>query len=166
MRLADLPAGSRCFVDANIFYYHFVDMPGVSSECSAFVARVEAGEITAFSAQHVMSEAIHKVMVAEAVRRRSASRAGMVPWLRRHPAELATFDEFRAAAVELNRLPIKLLPPDAALLVEAADASTEAGLLTNHATSVALMRRHGLSDIASNDDDFGSVAGVALWRPR
>ena len=112
---------------------------------------------------------VHKVMMFEAAERRGKGRAGLVPWLRRHRSQVAALPEFRKAAVELVRLPMTVLTPGAALSVEAADVSREAGLLTNDATSVALMRRHGLSDLASNDDDFagvGGVGGVTLWRPR
>ena len=122
--------------------------------------------MAAFSAPHVLGEAVHKVMLFEAAERRGKGRAGLVPWLRRHRSEVAALPEFRKAAVELNRLPMTVLIPDAALSIEAADVSREAGLLTNDATSVALMRRHGLADLASNDDDFGGVGGVTLWRPR
>lgn len=55
---------------------------------------------------------------------------------------------------------MRVLLADAALSLEAADVSREAGLLTNDATTVALMRRHGLADLASNDDDFAAVAAV------
>jgi hypothetical protein len=29
----DIPAGARCFLDANIFYYHFVDTLPLSDPC-------------------------------------------------------------------------------------------------------------------------------------
>ena len=107
-------------------------------------------------------------MMFEAAERRGKGRAGLVPWLRRHRSQVAALPEFRKAAVELVRLPMTVLTPDAALSVEAADVCIEAGLLTNDATSVAMMRRHGLSDLASNDDfgGGGGVGGVTLWRPR
>ena len=79
MLLKDLPAGSRCFVDANIFYYHFVDEPDFSAAASAFIARVEAGEVVAYSSPHVMAEAVHKVMMFEAAQRRGR---GGLDWSR------------------------------------------------------------------------------------
>ena len=65
MLLKDLPNGSRCFVDANVFYYHFVETPGLSPSCSEFVSRVEAGDVeagdvAAFSAPHVLGEVVQR----------------------------------------------------------------------------------------------------------
>ncbi len=59
-----------------------------------------------------------------------------------------------------------LLPADAALIVEAATLSAQCGLLTNDALIVALMRRHGLTNLVTNDDDFDSVPGLTVWKPR
>ena len=60
MLLKDLPNGSRCFVDANVFYYHFVETPGLSPPCSEFVSRVEAGDVAAFSAPRVLGEVVQR----------------------------------------------------------------------------------------------------------
>jgi hypothetical protein len=35
--LRDVPDGAHCFVDANIFYYHLVDTPSLSDDCSDFL---------------------------------------------------------------------------------------------------------------------------------
>lgn len=34
--LRDIPPGTHCFVDANIFYYHLVETLPLSEECSNF----------------------------------------------------------------------------------------------------------------------------------
>jgi predicted nucleic acid-binding protein len=59
-----------------------------------------------------------------------------------------------------------LLPADAALIVEAATLSGQFGLLTNDALIVALMRRHGLTNLVTNDDDFDAIPGLTVWKPR
>ena len=152
----DLPDGSR----------RLVDTPPLTAECAAFLGRAEAGRVVAHTSLHVLREAVHKVMLAEASLKFGRPLAGLVGWLGRHPERLGELGDFRRAAEAMIRMRHTILPTDAALLVEAADVSREAGLLTNDATSVALMRRHGLADLASNDDDFAAVAGVTLWRPR
>jgi predicted nucleic acid-binding protein len=40
------------------------------------------------------------------------------------------------------------------------------GLLTNDAIIVALMQRHGLTHLATNDNDFDRVPGITVWKPR
>jgi predicted nucleic acid-binding protein len=74
----NLPAGATCFVDANIFYYHFVDVPPLSEASSEFLARVARGECAAFTSVHVLAETVHKVMLAEAAGRFGMNRAGLV----------------------------------------------------------------------------------------
>src|SRR6266571_4474338 len=79
--LRDIPHGTHCFVDANIFYYHLVD---------------------------------------------------------------------RA----LN-IPIELITTD--LLETAAGLSAQLCLLTNDALTIATMKKLGLTNLATNDDDFDQI---------
>ncbi len=43
MKLKDIPDGLTCYVDATIFYYHIVNTPPLSDDCSDFLKRVERG---------------------------------------------------------------------------------------------------------------------------
>ncbi len=61
---------------------------------------------------------------------------------------------------------IGVLPTDSAALVEASVLSAQLGLLSNNALVVALIRRHALSDLVTNDDDFDAIAGLTIWKPR
>jgi predicted nucleic acid-binding protein len=61
---------------------------------------------------------------------------------------------------------LRLLPTDTTLLEDAAELSAQLRLLTNDATVVALMTRHELHNLATNDDDFDNVADLAVWKPR
>ena len=63
----DVPAGTRCFIDANIFVYHFVDTPESSNACSDFLERVERGELAGTTSAVAVAEAVHKVMLGEAM---------------------------------------------------------------------------------------------------
>jgi predicted nucleic acid-binding protein len=156
----------RCFVDANILYYHFVETPPFSQKSTTLLERVAAGEIVGYTSTHVLSEAIHKVMLAEAATRFALTRAGLVNWLQNHRNRIAELCDFPRVAHELSGMGMVLLPTDAALLAEAADLSRTHGLLTNDAIIVALMRRHSLSILATNDDDFGGIPGLSVWSPR
>ena len=70
MRPTSEHQGTHCFVDANIFYYHLVDIPPLSEDCSNFFERVEKQEIVASTFSVAVAEAVHKVMLAAAVARR------------------------------------------------------------------------------------------------
>ncbi len=41
----------------------------------------------------------------------------------------------------------------------------EYGLLTDDSKTLAVMRHHGLTDLASNDEDFRRVPDIRLWTP-
>jgi predicted nucleic acid-binding protein len=105
-------------------------------------------------------------MLAEVAAKFGLNRAGLVNWLQNHRDRIAELTEFRQAAAELVRMNLRLLPTDTALLEEAAEVSAQLRLLTNDATVVALMKRHELHNLATNDDDFDNIANPTVWKPR
>ena len=52
------------------------------------------------------------------------------------------------------------------LIERAAALSVQHRLLTNDAITVASMERLGLTDLATNDDNFDTVPGFTIWKPR
>jgi hypothetical protein len=75
--LSNMPPGTLCFIDANIFYYCLVSTPPLPAECVDFLKRVERRELTAVSSSAAVAEAIHKVMLAEAVQLHGLNRQGL-----------------------------------------------------------------------------------------
>jgi predicted nucleic acid-binding protein len=94
------PTWDTCFVDANILFYHFVETPPLSESCTSFLERAAKGEIVACTSMHILSEAVHKVMLAEAAAKFRLNRAGLVNWLQNHRGRIAELTEFRQAAAE------------------------------------------------------------------
>jgi hypothetical protein len=56
----DVPDKTHCFVDANIFYYHLVDTPPLSDDCSDFLKRFERGDLIGSTSTAAIGEATHK----------------------------------------------------------------------------------------------------------
>ena len=75
--LSDLPDGVSCFVDANLLCYHIIQTPPLSEECTKFVKRIERGGIKAVTSAAVVAEAIHKVMLAEAIQQHQLDHRGL-----------------------------------------------------------------------------------------
>ena len=148
----DLPDGSLSFVDTNVLVYHFVENPRFSPECREYLRRVVA-------------DAVHKVMAEEA-RLVHGLDSGAIRFLQRHPAEITKLGAFVEATKQLERLPIRLVPVDLTIIRQSAELAQQRGLLTNDAIIVALMQRHGISHLATNDDDFDRVPGIQVWKPR
>jgi predicted nucleic acid-binding protein len=162
----NLPDGDACFVDANIFYYHFVETTPYSDECTGLLKRAAQGAVTAFSSVHVMAEAMHKIMVTEAAAHFSLARPSLVNWLRANRHRIGELPQFRRMVEELCSMPIICLTVVPESLVQAAAIAQELSLLTNDAISIALMRGRGLTHLITNDDDFDGVPGLTVWKPR
>lgn len=165
--LDDIPAGARCFVDSNIFFYHFaavISDAALSNACSDFLQRISNGEVTAMTSTVVAAEAIHKVMLAEAKVRYdpklSAAR------LQKQSHLIATLSHHKQIAELIRALKIQVEPITLDLLERAADISIQHQLLTNDALTVAVMEKLRLTDIATNDDDFDSIAHLTAWKPK
>jgi hypothetical protein len=64
---------------------------------------------------------------------------------------------FRQAIQEIPLFGIRILTVDPALLDPSAEISQQTGLLHNDALVIAVMRAHGLTNLASADPDFDRV---------
>lgn len=164
--LHDIPPGTHCFVDANIFYYHLVETPPLSEECSNFFQRVEKREVTASTSSVVVAEAIHKVMLADAVAQHGLDRAGLAHRLQRHRQLIVTLQEHTKVTALVRSLAIHVEPVTLTTLEHATAISTQYQLLTNDALTVAVMGQLGLKDMATNDENFDTVSSITVWKPR
>ncbi len=162
----DIPAGTRLFVDANIFHYAFVPTFDISPVCQQLLERIEAGEVKAVVSPQVIADTVHKVMCSEAVAKFRRERQGLMSWLKQHPLQIAELTEYGRAQAHLETLTLEVLSTDMAVINEAARISKVSGLLTGDAVIVALMRRHNIQHIATNDNDFDRVTGLRVWKPR
>jgi predicted nucleic acid-binding protein len=159
----NIPPGETVFIDANIFYYHFVSLPGLSIACKHFLHRIEQGAITGMTATVVLAEAQHKVMLAEAVQKYGLSPQGLVRRLTQTTGMLAGLLHHHIVLVAMN---VRIGPLTMAILQQAADLSVTHELLTNDAALLAHMQALGITHLASNDNDFDKVTGITVWKPR
>jgi len=60
--LSNMPPRTRCFIDANIFYYSLVSTPPLTVECVDFLKRVERREVAASTSSAAIAEATHKAI--------------------------------------------------------------------------------------------------------
>lgn len=162
----DIPAGETIFLDSTILHYAFVGFPVATPQCVEILRRVTKAELGGCLTVPVLNDAVHKIMCSEAKERFDQPRAGLVGWLKANPDRTRELTH----AVEVLRLveamPITLLPVDLAALIDAQEAVQAHGLLASDALIVAMMRRHGVTHLATNDDDFDRVPGLTVWKPR
>lgn len=162
----DLPDGVSCFVDSNILYYALVPTPTLTEPCLEFISRVVAGKITMTVSIPVLSDVLHKVMIAEAAQIAKRDRAGMIGFLGRNSEIIAQLVEYPKASERLAMLPKRILSLDETTLQETSALAVRYRLMTNDAIIVALMQRNGIEHLVSNDDDFAAIPGIRQWKPR
>lgn len=160
----NLPANAWCFVDANIWYYHFVRHPDYTPYIGAWLRRVEKGELRASSCTFVLAEALHRVMLTEVQQLSGAVKA--LAYVQKHPGILSSLKAYGQAAHAAMSMPIDFLPVRPGLITNAATISGREKLMTNDALIVAVMEEHGIGHLVTNDDDFQAVAGITIWQPR
>jgi len=164
--LPDFPEDEVCFVDANILYYHFVETPSFSEICSDFLKRIESGKVIGYSSTAVLAEAIHKVMLAEVVSRWNLPRKGLVSRLQRRSDLVSQLSEHLQVIPTIQALNFRIESVTLDLLNLATQIPIQHTLLTNDALIVAVMQQENLTHLATNDDDFDTIPGLTIWKPR
>ena len=109
--LTTIPDGVVCYLDATIFYYHLVDAPPLSDDCSDLLTRIERARVQGVTSSVAILEAAHKVMLAEVVQRHGVDHRGLIARLKRHPELLdgLTNHQRVAATVRSLRLPVEAI---------------------------------------------------------
>lgn len=165
MTFPSIPNGSQVFIDANIFVYSSASDPKYGAACKQFMERIARREIAGFTSAHVVWDVAHRVMTLEAIAQFGWPVKGIAPRLRQHPSEVQKLTRFRQAVDEVPRIGIHVLPIDFDLVYQATALSQLHGLLTGDALVLAVMQTHGLTHLASNDDDFDRVPGLTRYAP-
>jgi predicted nucleic acid-binding protein len=161
-----VPAGQAVFLDSTILHYTSVSLPDETSACLELLRRVALREVTAYLTVPVLNDAVHKVMCSEAKERFDLPRAKLVPWLKANPDRARVLTRAPELLRLVEAMPITLLSTDLPGLIEAQGVVQAHGLLASDALIVAMMRRHRIVHLATNDDDFDSIPDLTIWKPR
>ena len=163
--LTAIPDGVVCYLDATIFYYHLVDAPPLSDDCSDLLTRIERARVQGVTSSVAIAEATHKVMLADVVQRHGVDHRGLIARLKRHPELLdgLTNPQRVAATVRSLRLPVEAITLE--ILARGAALSSQQRLLTNDALTLAVMEQLRVTALATNDDDFDAVEGITVYKP-
>lgn len=163
--LKDIPDGATCFLDAMIFYYHLVNTPPLSDDCSDLLIRIGSGAIDGLTSTVALAEATHKVMLAEIVRKHSVTPQGLISRIKKHPDLLDNLTEHQQVTALAQALKITIVPITIDLLRRGAELSPQMRLLTNDSLTLAVMEKAQVNLLATNDDDFDSVPRVIAYKP-
>ena len=163
LRLDEIPSGTECFVDANIFIYHF---SGVSGECSKFLRRCEEGDIVGVTATNVVLEVLHRLMMIEAVRKGLITPPNVLKKLQKSPAIVRELGDYFSNVEKISRMGIRILSFSWETVKSSQAIRARYGLMVNDSIIVAVMNEKGIGALASNDDAFEGIEDISLYRPR
>lgn len=148
-----------------MFIHHFEPNPQFGPAATELLERIENQQISGLTATHLVSEVAHRLMTIEAMQTFGWKAAGIALRLRSHPTQVQALWRFRQAVQEIPLLGVRILTIDPTWLDAAAGVSQQTGLLHNDALTVAVMRAHGLTNLASADPDFDRVPGLTRYAP-
>lgn len=165
--LAILPGGAHVFVDTNIFYLHF---QGKSATCTAFFNRIANGEVTAYVNTEVLSDLIHKLMLAEACAKgiiRKQNACALKSYIASDRTCIACMPDHQSQFENTLGMGLRVLPVTKRLLVDTKAERARHGLMTNDSLHLGTMIRRGsaVRNIATHDGDFTHILDVTVWRP-
>ena len=160
-RIENLPAGTRLFVDANIFVYAFL---GHSNQCRDVLGRCATEQVIGITTLEIVSEVTHRMMLAEALGTGVIKRDS-VRDLRGKWREVAKLTEYWAQTSAIFGLNILVLTTDESRLYRAQTIRRRHGLLTNDSLIVAAMEEFGIHSLATRDNDFDHIADLTVYKP-
>ena len=166
MHLSNLPAGSRVFVGANVMVYFFLQVEPFAEICEDFFQRVANLEIRAFSGTDVAGTVIHRVMVAEAITKLGLQPRNAVNYLKSHPDTVKQLQWYRTIPSDIAQARVHILGVTYRELHASKKHRADYGLLTGDSIILAVMEKHRLIHLATNDPDFERVPGIQVWMPR
>ena len=162
MRLDEIAPGAACFVDANIFIYHFT---GASEECSDFLNRCEEGAVQGLTSANVILEVLHRLMMVEAVTKNIVVPPQILKKLQRQPERIRHLSDYATHVEKIVEMGITIIPLSWDQIMKSQTLRARHGLLVNDSLVIATMLIEGIDALASNDEGFVRVEEITLYRP-
>jgi predicted nucleic acid-binding protein len=160
--LDQLDAGSRVFIDASIFIYHFT---GSSLKCRQFLEGCESARFAGLTSVTAVAEVAHRLMMIEAVTKGLVSPGNVVRKLREKPSFIQELHIYQEQVELIPLMGIAVRGLDLEIMTLAAEIRRRHGLLVNDSLLSATAVREGIIDFASADSDFERVQELRIFRP-
>ncbi|MFQ6061936.1 MAG: type II toxin-antitoxin system VapC family toxin [Methanosarcinales archaeon] len=172
--LINLPIGSIVFIDSNIFIYVALEDIRYKDICKEFLRKVNDGKYNAVISAVVISEVFHVVLLAELAELFNISQKEVVRLIKSNPifivanaptAMSSAKKPWQAVEDIKNINNISILEIGYYEVDYASPISKQYNLLMNDSLHLAVMKKHGIQDIATNDSDFDRVDNIQVWKP-
>lgn len=164
--LDEIETGTTIFIDANIFLYEILDHWKYAESCNSFLEHINMGKYHAVMSVLVCNEVFHRVMIAEVVERYEIEPKFAVNYLKKNWGVVRELNKARDAMLNIDAIEnLEIVEIDREVYGVALECSKKYGLLSNDAVHLATMKRHGITNIATNDRDFERVEWLNIQKP-
>jgi len=157
-----LPAGTNCLIDTNIFLYH---LAARSNDCRHLIDRIGRGEISGYVTTSIIGELLHKRMMIEAVNAGLVSGSKPFEKLKRQPQLIAHLSSYITETLQLLQLPLTVIEVTEEDISWSHTLRRAYGMLVIDSINLACAVRRGIIDISTHDTDFLYVPNLKIWRP-
>lgn len=164
MKISEIPKGTRIYIDANIFIYHF-GSSSFSDESTSLLTMAQKGEINGVCSIATIIEVNHRLMILEAVEKYNFQPKDAIKKLKEKPELVKDLNKHSECVNKIFQIGLDIFPVCAENMLEASVARKEFGLLTNDSIIVTIMNSYGISNIATNDSDFERIQYLKIWKP-
>lgn len=162
MTLNELQKDEIVVIEANILIYA---LGGKSNQCERLIRRCADGEIHGVLSSTVLSEVMHRLMLAEARENGWISGPNPTKQLSGKPESIKTLWRYEDAIKNLLATGIHLEPIGKEDFITAMRIEREHGLLTNDALLLAVAERLRIQAIATADKRLIRVRGIIAYSP-
>lgn len=165
MFLQEIGAGSKVFIDANIFVYHFSKGSEFNKSCTDFLYRVETAQVHGVTSVGIIMEASHRLMIVEASSVLDVEIKNIPKYLKQHPDIVKQLTKHLTVPQKISELNIEIVQTTLKNIVDSQLNKTKYGFLSNDSLTLKIMEDMGLTSLASNDSDFKRVDWLKLYLP-
>ncbi len=165
LKLIGLPSGLKVYMDANIFLYSAFKHPAFGDNCREFLIKVDEGGVTGCVSDFVLNEVFHKLMIAEVVKKFKKTSKEAVAYIKRNSEVISNLDIIWREMDIIESSNIIILKNESSVFPDFVEISRIYNLMATDAMHVSVMKKHGITNIATNDRDFERVEWLKVWKP-
>ena len=165
LKLIGLPSGLKVYMDANIFLYSAFKHPAFGDNCREFLIKVDEGGVTGCVSDFVLNEVFHKLMIAEVVKKFKKTAKEAVAYIKRNSEVISNLEIIWREMDIIESSNIIILKNESSVFPDFVEISRIYNLMATDAMHVSVMKKHGITNIATNDRDFERVEWLNVWKP-
>lgn len=164
--LNEIKSGTNIFIDTNIFLYEIFNHWKYGKSCRTFLESVNSGKYRGIISVLICNEIFHRVMLAEVVEKYEIEPKSALSYLKNNMEIVKGLNKAWDAIANIKQIEnLRIVDIDGDMFEIALSHSKNYGLLSNDAIHLATMKKHGITNVATNDSDFQRVDWLKLWKP-